>query len=899
MQFLKTAQMHDKVCEILEHEKNFNDAYRVYKAQGWFEEGLALAIRQNNKDEQAAFLLFKAAKEMAIEGRLLRNTMETLKKMMEFNTEAMLVYGMAVQDYTKMRNVVTHYHIKKNSFAHVEALSIAVAKAEYDRDFHKWKNIHLVKDEDLATVLLNECRNIQFIKTALIPVQKIDPPQIIHHMESFYGFEKDQIDDDVYLIPESSYYWTNQLLKGLNMDSIDRDLNGLLKLKAHLVLQAVLDRYEAFTKSWIAEDKFKAMDILCMSLNRFPFHQQIINHGGHLKESGLTKLDKTSHLQAYLNILSSVFEMKELGSTQVPFDVVEVVSNATSPQATCYIHIPTLDMKHRKCHVPKLEIVSEELIQALNRKCLVVLNSSDNAFKFDDWVELWRIKCMTNGCDEMKNVLIKRTSEFNKRARTEWLPNISQVYVFNRHENIHQHLILVWLHTCDQLKKDKVLSACTVLVHSVVRHIASHKVIWETISVSNLLSILTVHTTAILTMLAICDTHNGMPGNIYIPSSYKNVIKVFLSMLGKKSLLDSCHYDIKRRQSEELTLFPYKLRNLLDMIMKSLIGIQNVHFNPLNYAVSNERCLQNHEAEQLLIFVLTVFGHLGLYIIDNELLRSYRLQICCSIEHCPLPVVNAAYERFSTCASISGCFGAVRTLLMDSKDSLRHFDVWSNQDNEAQLMKIFQRRLPPISENISKVNKAVEIKKFKFRPSVEPFLPSWMSGVTPTTTCITHHEAEIELGGDHVIPPLDQESVPDRGVTMMAEDHPMVNKEFCRICACPLRDDTAPVKEHPNSTSQATAEIQQFSEHCHSDQHLINKDFYGKFESEVRNYHNPRKMQLSELAKRCHIQQKTSWQNHGAVSYRPKLVLWLPTSLSCDISERNYFYREAILSYGD
>ena len=28
-------------------------------------------------------------------------------------------------------------------------------------------------------------------------------------------------------------------------------------------------------------------------------------------------------------------------------------------------------------------------------------------------------------------------------------------------------------------------------------------------------------------------------------------------------------------------------------------------------------------------------------------------------------------------------------------------------------------------------------------------------------------------------------------------------------------------------------------------------------------------------------------------------MLWLPTSLSCDMDEKNYFYCEAFLSYGD
>ena len=51
-------------------------------------------------------------------------------------------------------------------------------------------------------------------------------------------------------------------------------------------------------------------------------------------------------------------------------------------------------------------------------------------------------------------------------------------------------------------------------------------------------------------------------------------------------------------------------------------------------------------------------------------------------------------------------------------------------------------------------------------------------------------------------------SVTKLDLTMMAEDHPMVNKDFCSICACPLRDDTAPVEEYPNSSPK---QLQRFN----------------------------------------------------------------------------------------
>ena len=196
---------------------------------------------------------------------------------------------------------------------------------------------------------------------------------------------------------------------------------------------------------------------------------------------------------------------------------------------------------------------------------------------------------------------------------------------------------------------------------------------------------------------------------------------------------------------------------------------------------------------------LTLLGNLGVNqsVTDKEL-HSFRHQICDSIKvkHCTVPTLKQAYERFSTCATLSGCFGAIRIILEPTKDILQHMDIHFEAASKvtykakpAQLMTILQRRLIPLSEITTKESRALEIKESKLRPTAPTFVPSWMKSAVSSTE-YEPQQASIDIDDtelDDVDIPLlhQQESVPDDTPDDTNDNaYFMITGGICIICGC-------------------------------------------------------------------------------------------------------------------
>ena len=850
---LKAVKLFDETFEILLSIQNISDLYRLCKGQGWFDKALEVAEKQKDVITGTMFLLFKAAKEMKVQC-LSESTKILLKNHCGLDTEignmCMLMYGMGTSDPVSLNSARTFFS-ENNIIAYLETLHISTTKLEYDSDEHICKEIWLKENEDQVMTILNACREIVTIKRALDNVQESNLVYI-KHVESFFGFEKDP--DGVYLVPESSYPWTNELLaNNPDLNLFNRNPDNLLKVEATVALKAVCGRLEEFSNTWIAEDKLKVVEIYCKRLKSFYYHEQMITNSCHLQESYLEKVDKQTHLQAYLDILSSLFEMKELGNKHISFDVVEAVLNVLTPQATCYIQSLGPDVQHESSNhmsMFPLFILSPELNLALYNKVQATLISPDEALNINDWLELCRIQSFTKiGLWEIRKALkpcVERVNWYRYGGL-----EIPPFYVYKPQNNAYNHLILEWLYVCGNVKKKRVYSACTVCVYSVVCHIASQQLLWETISVSNLLNIVTVQLVAILTMLGICSIRTGNPANIYVPLSYFNIIRVFLGMVGAPNLVQSCFDDTLRDRKVNLFQLQNKVVHLLRIILQVVLGKYNIAFNLLKIVTSTKKCLFSHEAEHCLVFVLILMGNLGLFhnVSDTEL-YYFRCQICESIKCCKKPIIRQVYEIFSTSSELSGCFRAANIILKASKDHLECFSMrmspFSNpvcDTRQAHLEDIVPRSITTVPENVMKGLKH-EDEVFKLQPTAAQFVSSWIRSdlyIKNQSDQNVTRQDRIELDDDQdAILNDTTEDVSDR-------DHLMPNGD-CSICACQPKPDTPKELQHDKDSSSVKMAV--FLEHCRTDNHLQKKKEYYQFKSKMEEY-KAQTTHLSELLKKC------------------------------------------------
>lgn len=740
----------------------------------------------------------------------------------ETEAKASLVYGMAIQDHTMLKSALSFY--KKNSFnlfGEIEAFNIAIARSGYTCS---------EKIEDLIQALLLACEQVKTITTT----SKTTSGYILSQIEAFYGFQKTLL-GQVYSVPPSSYPWTNELLKEIDSKDVTVDADGMLQLKVEVVLTAICIRFNTFRRKWIIDDKFRLVNTFYEALGKHPLHQQMIS-GGYLTKS----ISENSLFQGYINMLSSAFDTLRYGNSQLftQNDIVKATLSALSPQATCYLA------------ATYFYISSKHLILTLHEKVRNILKESDIYFNLDKWLEAWRIGCVT-GEELLKVSVLNARADRYQEAKTVFCR--PPVYVLDNTKE-YKHLMLLWLEACKLLREEKILDCCKIVVHNIICHVASHRTIRHKLSISNLLHIATIHTTAIMAMYASYLACSQYEGTFYVPSSYKRVIDVFQKMnsvLGKKKtdILRLCIADVKRRKDR--SKLPSDFFDLLSIILRVMIGMYDGDFNPLKYALSNKDCLKNHEAHHCLIFVLILFGNIGqMKLCSDHNLQVYRSRICESIEHCEEPALKEAYRQFATSATIVDCYRATKRLLEASNDNLTCVNFYfehifmdiSFKFNPAYLQQIYQRDLPPLPVQTKLRATAKEFYPQLLNLSSQTSHESVDSDTVPQLHTLESVEAE---DNDHetVDKALEITESTDQNTTSkpLDESDPMVNEMMCGICACPLKPDSS--QHDPSSASN----LETYSHHIHTERHLVKAEMYNRFQAEVNDYYNPKKQALGEL----------------------------------------------------
>lgn len=380
-------------------------------------------------------------------------------------------------------------------------------------------------------------------------------------------------------------------------------------------------------------------------------------------------------------------------------------------------------------------------------------------------------------------------------------------------------------------------------------------------SISNLLSVVTIHSTAILTMLASCLVQTNTPlFSAYLPLSYKYVVDHFRNMVSMQrkselSFFQFCYSHIMSRS--DIPSLIDKLLKMLWIILDIMIGLYKEEFNPLKYAMSNDVCYQRHEAHHCLTLVLSLFCNIGQLLPDVGLER-YQLKIYECIQHCDESDLKDACRNFLKSHTIAGCLGVIRDLLNGSQDTL--FELYVRLDNigvyftTGELMKTqLQRRLNPIPvhDNI-KTPALVTIQVPLEEPLASSNEKAQDINALPNTIqdiSVTQPDSKPSPGFRTLdsVEAEDDDFETEETIQQETEKDPMVNEKtsMCRVCGCPLQHDFITSK---TDTSENNAE--KYSDHIRSEKHQTNTKIYHHFESEME-YYLPKKKDLLELKTRC------------------------------------------------
>ena len=243
-----------------------------------------------------------------------------------------------------------------------------------------------------------------------------------------------------------------------------------------------------------------------------------------------------------------------------------------------------------------------------------------------------------------------------------------------------------------------------------------------------------------------------------------------------------------------------------------------------------------------------IYGNIGLMqICSDHHLQVYRRRICESIEHCEEPALKEAYHQFATSATIVNCYGATKRLLEASEDSLNcvhtYFDSIfmdiSFKFKPAYLQQIYQRDLPPLQVQTKLRATAEEFHPQGLNLSSQTSHESIDSDTVPQLLTLESIEAE---DNDHkTVDEALESTEQNRTSKPLDESDQMVNEILCNICACPLKPDSS--QHDPSSASN----LETYSYHIHTERHLAKTEMYNSFQTELKDYYNPKKRALGEL----------------------------------------------------
>ena len=885
--YYKSYKLYDEACEILVSEKKFADVFRLYRGLGYYDLGIELAESECKINEKITFLLFKCTKDANSNIKLMTDALNSdVQIEPEVKNRCMLVCGMKTNN-PKMINSTRSYYIKKNYIGYLEVLNVASDKVKYDKDYHRWKDIHLNDNESFVTTILDACQRIEVIKKELQNAAGKSTP-FIAYMENFYGLEKDHVGK--YIVPESSYVWTDKLICSIpEFDRLERNLDSMIKIEPNVLIDAYIKHLNKLSRVWIIEDKFEFVLALILSLNRFTFHDEVVNHKGHLKTSCLTNLSKTANLQAYLETLSFLYDMQVLGNENIPINIIETVIKVLAPQATCYLQIPSIriptDASWSELPAKPLLLPSKELDKALYKAKEVTLTTSDDNFCLNEWLELWRIQYITNtGCKEMTKILNEKTKNLAPFAK-----NIPLCYVCLP-DKTYQHIFQLWIKICNKFKNKKMYSACTDSIYYFFQHIASHQQLWEKLSISNLLNLVTVHSVIILTMLNICSVGTGQSGDVYIPTSYYHIVEFYLTMVGGGQFFKSSVVDIMKTAFSELRS---NLTELIHRLLNIMIGYYNINYNPLHIAASTEESLKNHEAEHCLVLVLTLLLNLGQkndFVNDHDL-RYWWNQTCESIKNCSKQPIQEACATLSSSTTLSGCYKAIKNILEPSKDTLLHLHIivtekW-NLDckyKPAALTDLPQRRI--ISLDTDGVHDS-----FKLRATAAPFVPLSMRSdaslaQNDSQQNVVSPSLQVEFFRDDdetenvAFLPHEQDSTLNEAIVDDISDD-MVEGPICLICRCSFYSGSSSQGEIEPASRRT-----QYLDHTNTESHKNNKRKYQEFTDELDSCKNLQMKKASKLFKTCYEQYEKNKRDEGLKNVSDDIVKMLKNFEDAELQAR-------------
>ena len=974
--YLKIAKKYLDAFNILCNERKFDEAYRLCAAQGWADDGLKLAEEKKNAKWVLQFTFQKAITGLVKDDKVDNSIIKRLHSLMNsdddqiIKAKANLLLGKSDKDFFSCRRAFELYLPILNTAGCIEAFNLMI-------QFRiKGTSIGFRSTEIKLKQILDAYSKAAEAGQVLDNVLNHKPLSAAQEhaltlLEEFYGLQRQfsVADQNVYSLTPHQHIWVD-LCSGCN--AFHTDIDGMIQIDCTDALKVIRRHVQDVLLKWKEKDELQVHRLFQSHLSSFQFHKQLEDKGCVKKSFKMSY--QRSKIYEYLRLCYTGIELSKFFDGEIKSSyVVQLLVNFFKPAAALYLGVTWGQM------VDITKSSSASLLVQHSRK---IVEKSDHDFHVDNWLDAWSILSIL-GKDHL-DILLKQLHKCETQTKTLRIPanRMPAVYIYSKNDGGFVHVFSMWIRACFLIQSDKrIIASSKVVLHFFLETVIRQRSIRSTISVTSLVNILTIHTTALLTLTALCNFIQRKPSNVLIPNSYERVVNVF-DNVGKQAnrdsirVLDACMNDEKvLKEFEKMKTNQHAVQNiqneitrLLWQILDLLLGKHAYYFHPLRHAMKLEDCVKRGETRHCLLLVLILFGNLseidqqctqiGLQIYHNLINDTFEVLKDSIGEESQ--ILRKAYGMFSLSANTTGFFLAINHLItaVDSHDHIARMNIrqrptWKWDLERAQMRHFPARPLLPTASKSAQLQKyqghvmlgesdqldtAIQMSlqaqsedssspiersaslqqagESDFK-SIVPSHPASayltnpttnqspqnvstpdplqnvgdetiFSGSLPTThtskqvltsqTSIEPQEEEesrvsleevededlknVTLSAPIVLDRQTSETTAQQGNFAIVEDTSMMDEQFCRFCAVPLRADEtlASVAEQdegtaeeeqgdhePVSEDQGEVKIELYASHCISEKHTNNMKAHENFITLKKEYYEPLKEKLGEV----------------------------------------------------
>ncbi len=610
VRLLKESKLYDRAFFEYEQSHQYADAYRLAAAQGWFKRGQELAKSAGNHDEVDSFILQKAkskykhtlaklmksgknfTKDQVIE-EIGQDVIDDLSSLFERgkrtrntrNTYAALLLGMITSDKGLCRLAWRTFKHLKHKTGELEA-------------FHQLQEL---ADESIASVL-EVCQLAKEVGKIFQSANDINT--VVQQGLKFYDIRRV---GQVYCTPRDQDIWMTDIIRTCQNETERVDIDGAHRLDIKEVRRCIFEHCTGYIKHWV--NRFRLETELPYNCERFLLDKSLRTKRFPDREYAIEEVSSEG-LRIYIKSCLEYFQLRVILEKDVE-GLISLLIGLFSPQVTRY-----LPQRFNDQHIALLRqstTTHSAFTHWLKESTFNPAKIFPERVCVDQWLTSWRACCLFSpDVTPIFSALTELETTVSKKApEKKFEPPAG--FVYKNKDNAYYHVFSMWLLSCQQIREHgDVLWGSRLAIFHFVSEIASSQCM--SISVPNMVDILSLHCTVLLVILTHVHGRQNKPSSLTVPLLYKSTVQLFDSMVtfegSKWKILQACAHEVGSKQERFLSRYHKDPRILLIRSLDILLGNYKKapRYNVVKFAL--KKYPHNDATRHCLILTLTVFGNL-------------------------------------------------------------------------------------------------------------------------------------------------------------------------------------------------------------------------------------------------------------------------------------------------